>query len=98
MVDLAVLVGVAEGLADPLGVAEGEALGAGAAGAVYCSASSTGRKASLAVLLIRLIVACSVAPGMVTAIWSLPCCWTWAPELPVPLTRAVSTLMACCIA
>ena len=55
--------------------------------AVYACSSSTGRKASLAVVLIRLTTFVAALPGTVTVIWSLPCVWTWAPELPVPFTR-----------
>jgi hypothetical protein len=64
---------------------------------VYGPSSSTGRNASLAVELTRLITSCGALPGTVTVIRSGPVCCTWAPELPVPFTRDSSTEMACCI-
>src|SRR5882724_6220348 len=30
---------------------------------------------------------CDPAPGTDTLTWSLPCCCTWAPVVPVPFTR-----------
>jgi hypothetical protein len=94
-------VGVAVLLADPLGVGDGDpvALAAGAVETpVYASLSSTGRKASLAVVSIRLTTLVAALPGTVTVIWSLPCVWTCAPELPVPLTRFSSTPTDACMA
>ncbi len=96
-------VGVAELLAPDLAVLVGEAdglvLGVVTVGdPVYGPSSSTGRKASLAVELTRLMTSCGALPGTVTVIRSAPCCCTWAPELPVPFTRDSSTEMACCIA
>ena len=64
---------------------------------VYGSLSSTGRKASLAVVSIRLTTLVAALPGTVTVIWSLPCVWTCAPELPVPLTRFSKTPTDACI-
>ena len=88
------LVGEVDGLAlvDDVGV------GVTAAGGVYGPSSSTGRNASLAVELTRLMTSCGALPGTVTLIRSAPSCWTWAPELPVPFTRDSRTAMACCIA
>jgi len=94
-------VGVAVLLADPLGVGDGVAVPLALAGAVdtpvYGSLSSTGRKASLAVVSIRLTTLVAALPGTVTVIWSLPCVWTCAPELPVPLTRFSRTPTDACI-
>jgi hypothetical protein len=66
--------------ADPLGVGDGVPVAFALAGAVevpvYTSLSSTGRKASLAVVSIRLTTLVAALPGTVTVIWSLPCVWT----------------------
>ena len=86
-----------DGLAEPLALADEEALGVAAAGAVYACARSTGRNASLAVELTRLMTSFAALPGTLTLIRSAPCCCTWAPELPVPFTRDSSTEIACCI-
>jgi len=37
------------------------------------------------------MVCCEPLPGTVTMIRSVPCGWTCAPELPVPLTRPSMT-------
>src|SRR6516164_9200116 len=58
----------------------------------------TGRTLILAVLLTRLMTSWGALPGTVTLIRSLPCCCTWAPELPVPFTRDSRTEIACCMA
>jgi len=93
---LGVALGLAEddGDADPVDFAEGDVAGAGG---MYGASSSTGRNLSCAVLLTRLMTSAAALPGTDTLIRSLPTCWTWAPELPVPLTRDSSTVMACCI-
>src|SRR6516164_4024112 len=57
----------------------------------------TGRTLILAVVLTRLMTSWGALPGTVTLIRSLPCCCTWAPELPVPFTRDSRTEIACCI-
>jgi hypothetical protein len=89
---LALVLGVAE---LPGGAVElGLATGLGVAGPVYGSTSSTGRKAILAVVLTSLRTFSGGCPGIDTLIRSGPCCWTWAPELPVPFTRDSSTLIA----
>ena len=94
-------VGVAVLLAVPLGVGDGVPVALALAGAVdtpvYGSLSSTGRKASLAVVSIRLTTLVAALPGTVTVIWSLPCVWTCAPELPVPFTRFSRTPTDACI-
>ena len=84
------------GLALVLGVAVelGLATGLGAAAPVYGCTRYTGRKAILAVVLTSLRTFSGGCPGIVTLIRSAPCCWTWAPELPVPFTRDSSTLIA----
>ncbi len=46
---------------------------------------------SSAVELTSWIVCCEPLPGTVTMIRSVPCGWTCAPELPVPLTRPSMT-------
>lgn len=94
-----VLVGVADGLAVPLALADAEALGvADAAGAVYACSRYTGRNAIFAVVEIRLMTDDAAWPGTVTSSRSLPICWTWAPELPVPFTRDSRTDWASSIA
>ncbi len=94
--DLALPVAVADGLAELLALAE--ALGVAVTGAVYACSRYTGRNASLAVELTRLSTAVGGLPGIVTSSRLLPSGCTWAPELPVPFTRASRTETACCIA
>ena len=53
---------------------------------------------SRAVWLTSWIVCFDPAPGTVTTRRLVPCGWTWAPELPVPLTRDSMTLTAAFIA
>jgi len=87
---------LALGVAELLGTAVelGRAAGLDAAAALYGSTRYTGRKAILAVVLTSLRTFSGGCPGIDTAIRSGPCCCTWAPELPVPFTRASSTLIA----
>jgi hypothetical protein len=92
-VGLAVLLPLALGEGVPLGLAAG----AGVVVPVYGSMSSTGRNASCAFALIRATVLAAALPGTVTVIWSSPCVWTCAPELPVPFTRLSRTPMDACI-
>jgi hypothetical protein len=69
-------VALAVPLAVPVGVADGLTVGLTLVGAVdapvYASLSSTGRKASLAVVSIKLTTLVAALPGTVTVIWSLP--------------------------
>ena len=53
---------------------------------------------SRAVELTSWIVCCDPLPGTVTTSKSVPCGLTWAPELPVPLTRDSMTPTAAFIA
>jgi hypothetical protein len=97
---LALAVADALALADGLALALAEALAEGlAAGVValvapYCWKSSTWRNMSRAVELTSWIVCCEPLPGTVTTSRLVPCGWTCAPELPVPLTRDWMTEMA----
>jgi len=79
------------GLADEegLGLAEGVALADGVVVLVTPEGwySSTWRNMSRAVVLTSWIVCWEPLPGTVTTRRLVPCGWTWAPELPVPLTR-----------
>ena len=52
---------------------------------------------SRAVWLTSWIVCFDPAPGTVTTRRLVPCGWTWAPELPVPLTRDSMTPTAALI-
>ena len=53
---------------------------------------------SRAVELTSWIVCSDPLPGTVTTMRLVPCGWTWAPELPVPLTRDSMTPTAAFIA
>lgn len=92
-----VLDAVADGLAVPLALGDAEVVGVGT-GVWYACSRYTGRKAILAVVEIRLMTDDAAWPGTVTSSRSLPICWTWAPELPVPFTRDSRTDWASCIA
>ena len=88
---------VADGVADPDGLADGDGVGVAdgvgaadglAAGVVrFGATSSTWRNRSSAVLPTRLSTCCAPLPGTATVMMSGPCCWTWAPVKPAPLTR-----------
>jgi hypothetical protein len=82
--------GVALELADGLGLAE-------AAGELYGSNSSTWRNRRSAFALTSWMVCAEPLPGTVTISRLLPCACTWAPELPVPLTRDSMMVMAAAI-
>ncbi len=62
--------------------------------ALYGSNSSTWRNSRRAFALTSWMVCAEPLPGTVTISRLLPCGCTWAPELPVPLTRDSMTLMA----
>jgi len=98
-VALAVGLAVPEGVADPdeVAPADGLALAAGEGTVVAAPEpchSSTWRNMSSAVELTSWIVCCEPWPGTVTTRRFVPCGWTCAPELPVPLTRDSMTLTA----
>jgi hypothetical protein len=89
-------VAVEDALALPLALGDGDGLGL-AGLPVYGSVRSTCRNESWAVEVIRLTKSFDSSPGTVTVIWLLPTCCTWAPELPVPLTRDSRTVTAVCM-
>jgi hypothetical protein len=91
---LALADGLALALALAEALAEGLAAGVVALVAPYCWKSSTWRNMSRAVELTSWIVCCEPLPGTVTTSRLVPCGWTCAPELPVPLTRDWMTEMA----
>jgi hypothetical protein len=81
-------------VADALGLGDGLGVAAGAGVALYGSKSSTWRNSSRAFALTNWIVCAEPWPGTVTTRRLGPCGCTWAPELPVPLTRDSMTAMA----
>ena len=92
-------VGVAAAFAffdDLLADADGVGVGVGVAAEVlrFGATSSTWRNRSSAVRPTRLSTCCAPLPGTATVMMFGPCCWTWAPVKPAPLTRFAMIVLA----